>query len=131
MRFEGDEGETWTGKKLILDNDEWIIVESSWLDSTLISRISTNSRKFKTINGYKVGDKISKIIANKDRISFYEDMQGFELISDKFQFGFMIEEEYSQKFYDQIRENNPADFLKYIDSNASITEIILTSDCKN
>ena len=64
MDFEGDEGATWKGFKITFPNQEWIIIEASWIDTDKIWRMTTNSSKYTTINGYKVGDKISKIKKN-------------------------------------------------------------------
>jgi hypothetical protein len=131
MNFEGDEGVTWKGQKIILPNNEWIIIEASWVDSNRIWRISTNSTKYTTVNGYKVGDKISKIKKNKDKITYYESVIGFELQSDKLNFGFELQENYADSFYREIDKcNHCLDYINLIDNEARIQNIIIAGECK-
>jgi hypothetical protein len=125
-----EEGVTWIGKKILLSDNYWILIESSWIDSTKIWRISTNSPKYQTINGYQIGDMVSKIKANHDDISFYESEAGFELKSKMISFGFSIDSKYTDDFYKKVVDcNNCPDYLKFIDDNAMITEIIISGDC--
>jgi hypothetical protein len=91
MTFEGDEGVPWIGKKIKLSEKEWISIEASCIDSTRIWRISTNSRKYVTTNGYRIGDKIAKIKQDHEEISYYESEAGFELKSHLINFGFSME----------------------------------------
>jgi hypothetical protein len=129
--FEGDEGVSWTGKKVKLSDGEWILLEASWIDSTKIWRISTNSKKYITVNGFRIGDNVAKIKQNQDKISYDESEQGFELQSHLISFGFTIEEKYTNDFYKKLSEcNNCLDFQKFINDNATITEIIISGDCK-
>jgi hypothetical protein len=131
LSFEGDEGVTWTGKKVKLSDKEWILLESSWIDSSKIWRISTNSTKYTTENGYRIGDNVAKIKQNHDEILYNESEQGFELKSHSIRFGFSIEEKYTDDFYKKISDcNNCLDFQKFINDNATITEIIISGDCK-
>lgn len=131
MDFEGDEGVTWKGFKITFSNQEWIIIEASWIDIDRIWRITTNSPKYTTINGYKVGDKISKIKKSGDRISYYESEMGFELQSDKLNFGFELENRYTESFYKKINAcNNWPDYMNLIDDNASIQSITISGECK-
>jgi hypothetical protein len=129
--FSGDEeGVTWKGKKIALSDTKWILIEASWIDSTKIWRISTNADKYKTINGYRVGDKISKIKKNRDEISYYESEAGFELKSKLLNFGFSIDSKYTDDFYKKVNDcNNCSDYIKYINDNAAITVIIISGDC--
>ena len=129
--FSGDEeGVTWKGKKVVLSDNYWILIEASWIDSTKIWRISTNSPNYQTINGYRVGDSISKIKQNHDDISYYESETGFELKSKPISFGFSIDSKYTDDFYKKVNEcNNCPDYLKFINDNATITEIIISGDC--
>lgn len=131
MEFEGDEGVTWKGQKILLAANEWILIEASWLDSTKIWRISTNSTKYSTVNGYKVGDKISKIKNNKDIISYYESEMGFQLESDKLNFGFELESKYMDDFYKKINDcNDCPDYMNLFSNEASIQNIIISGECK-
>ena len=131
MSLEGDEGVSWTGKKIKLSDSEWILLEASWIDSSKIWRISTNSKKYTTENGYRIGDNVAKIKQNHDKISYDVSEQGFGIKSHLISFGFSIEEKYTNDFYKKLSEcNNCLDFQKFINDNATITEIIISGDCK-
>ena len=130
MRFEGDEGESWPGEKIMLDKKEWILIEASWIDTTRIWRISTNSPKYTTVNGYKIGDKILKLKQNHEDISYYESEKGFSLNSESLSFGFSIDSKSTDDFYMSVNKFQPgADYLKFLDDNSTITEIIIAGNC--
>ena len=131
MNFEGDEGATWKGYKIMLPDKKWILVETSWEDSTRISRITTNSSKFTTINGYKVGDTIAKLKGNHENISYSESEMGFEVISKKLSFGFAIEPKYTKDFYEKVSSGKVgASYLDLLYNNATIQEITIAGGCK-
>jgi hypothetical protein len=131
MNFEGDEGVTWKGLKIILPDNEWLLLEASWIDSNRIWRISTNSIKYTTVNGYKVGDTVEKLKKSQDKISYYESEMGFELTSKDLKFGFQIESKFTDKFYKKVNDcNNCSDYINYLEDNATIQEIIISGGCK-
>jgi len=131
MDFEGDEGATWEGFKITFPNRKWIIIEASWIDSDKIWRITTNSAKYTTINGYKIGDKISKIKKNGDKISYYESEMGFELQSNKLNFGFELKNKFMENFFRKVNDcNNCPDYMNLLDDNASIQSITISGECK-
>jgi hypothetical protein len=130
LRFEGDEGVSWPEERISLNNNEWVLIEASWVDTTRIWRISTNSSKYTTVNGYKIGDNIQKLKKNHEDISYYESEMGFSLNSKSLSFGFSIESKPTDDFYKNVNKFQPgADYLKYLDDNATITEIIIAGDC--
>ena len=130
--FEGDEGVTWKGYVVKLNANEIVIVETSWIDSTSIFAITTNSEKYKTLNGYHVGDKISNIIANNEKIEFFEgEFHSFQLISKEIKFWFTIEEEYSNEFYQKLKESNGRmTFPELCNKDATIITIGISGKCK-
>ncbi len=131
INFEGDEGAVWKGYKIMLPDKKWILVETSWEDSTRISRLTTNSPKFTTINGYRVGDMISKLKENHENISYSESEMGFEVISKGLNFGFAIEPEYTNEFYEKVSNGKVgASYLELIDNKATIQEITIAGSCK-
>jgi hypothetical protein len=131
MEFEGDEGVTWKGLKITLPDNEWIIIEASWIDQNRIWRISTNSKKYSTVNGYKVGDQILKLKKDQGKISYYESEVGFEFISDKLSFGFLIESKYTEDFYKKVKKcNGCSNYVEYLSDTATIQEIIISGACK-
>jgi len=84
--------------KKINSDSEWILLEASWIDSSKIWRISTNSKKYTTENGYRIGDNVAKIKQNHDKISYDVSEQGFGIKSHLISFGFSIEEKYLMIF---------------------------------
>jgi hypothetical protein len=130
--LEGDEeGVSWIGKKISLTPGEWILVEASWLDSTKICRISTNSKRYKTTNGYKIGDMVSKMKQNNENLSFYESYPGFGLKSKQMNFGFTIEAAYSEAFCKEIQSGqNMLNFQKFINDKATIQTIVISCECE-
>jgi hypothetical protein len=131
--LEGDEEVSWKGKLINLPDDEWILVEASWIDSTSIWRITTNSKKYTTINGYKVGDHINKIKLQQDKIEYSENgVPAFEVKSKNVSFWVTIESKYSDDFYQRIeKQTTPIDNFEIIDSNSTIQTITISGSCKN
>ena len=130
--LSGDEDVSWKGKIIRLSSDEWLLAESSWIDSSRIWRISTNSKYFVTINGYRVGDYISKIKIQGDSIDYFEgEVQAFELKSKKINFCFTIESQYSNDFYKKSHIfKDRMDYFMAIDPNATIKTITISGSCK-
>jgi len=129
--FVGDEDVTWIGKEILLSENEWIIVEASWIDSTRIWRITTNSPKYRTKNGYGVGDKMSKLKQSQNEISYFDEgLSGFSLKSNSVNFMFSIENNFTNDFYEKI-SNYCLDYKKFINDSASITSITIGEGCSN
>lgn len=132
LYFLGENGIRWKGYRINYIDASWLIVESSASDSSSIQRISTNSSVYTTINGYKVGDKISKIEQNLDKIDYLDREDGFKLLSDKLSFGFHIEEKYMDNFYYNLNGcNHCLKSINYMNSEATIQEITLPAGCDN
>ena len=129
--LSGDEDVSWLGKKIILSDSEWILVEASWIDSTRIWRISTNSSIFTTVNGFKVGDSIKKMKENNLKIDYDESFIYFTAQSKQIEFGFNIESNYAEIFYKKVDEcNHCSNYLDFLNDNASIQEITISGSCK-
>jgi len=62
------EGFSWPAKKIDLGNDEWILAESGDGGFT-ISRLHTNSKKYKTPKGFYIGQTFDEILNSDTEIS--------------------------------------------------------------
>lgn len=61
------EGMDWPAKRIDLGSGEWILVESNDGGET-ITRLHTNSKKFKTGKGYYIGQTLSDIINSGEKV---------------------------------------------------------------
>src|SRR5437870_990389 len=58
----GEDGSGWPSKVVTVRGDEWIIVESSWIDRTHVWRFTTNSSKYQTPHGARVGMSLQDLL---------------------------------------------------------------------
>ena len=72
------EGGEWLAKKVLFDNDQWILAESvKSVDQ--ITGIYTNYKEFKTKDGYHVGMRVDSIHHQKDSIVVDRSQKAFFL----------------------------------------------------
>src|SRR5215472_7184683 len=68
----GSEDQEWKAKIVGLGKGQWLLAEGSWLDSTRIWRLTTNSNRYVTINGIRVGDTVQSLVDRHFDIDFNE-----------------------------------------------------------
>lgn len=78
------EGFSWPAKKIDLGNNEWILAESGD-DGYTISRLHTNSKKYKTPKGFYIGQTFDKILKSDTEIdvNVEEGMLSIRLSDEK------------------------------------------------
>ena len=69
------EGNDWPAKQIDLGNGEWILVESNDYGKT-ITRLHTNSKKYKTSKGFHIGQTIGEIMKTGEKVNVDVD-EGF------------------------------------------------------
>ena len=124
------EGNTrWPAKIVSLDSTTWVFVESSWADTTHVWRISTNSPRFRTRRGYRVGMKLGELISKGEHFTaeIAEGQLGLLIVSERIGLG--IDDQAAAAF----PYNWPAgaDATKRVDPNARITYLAAGGDCRH
>ncbi len=113
------EGIEWDAKLISLENGEWILAESTTNDG-LISRLHTNSKKFKTDSGIKLGDELATILKNKENVGVNIDEGFLSLRLYKEGVSVSIDSVSANKFYQK-----DSYLLKDIDTDAIFVEFVI------
>lgn len=110
------EGFNWPAKSIDLGNGEWILVESND-GGKYISRIHTNSKKYKTTKGFYVGQIFDKIVKSGEKIGIEinEGFMSIRLYGEKV--SIHIDSVSEKHFYDSKNQN-----INDIPNNAKIVE---------
>ena len=123
------EGDTrWPAKIANLDRATWVFLESSWADTTHVWRISTNSPRFRTRRGYRVGMRLSELIAKGEHFTaeIAEGQLGLFLVSEGIGLG--IDARAAAAFpYDWPAG---ADATTRVDPNAQIIYLAAGGECR-
>ena len=77
-----DEDATWIAKAAYVNNKLEFLVETSWIDTVNISRITFVGSTYSTQTGIKVGDSVSNLINYVD-IKIPSEPDGYLLLKDK------------------------------------------------
>ncbi len=125
--IHGEGDSRWPAKMAHLDHDTWVIFESSWADTTHLWTIRTNSLRFRTRRGYRVGMKVGDLIKKGEHFTaeLAEGQLGLTLVSENIGVG--IDASAEAKFpYDW-----PAgkDATAILDPNARITILAAGGSC--
>jgi len=70
MLFGVGSGIRWPGKIVSFGPGQWLFIEASFVDRTLVWRISTTSPAFVIANGLRVGSSFADVLAAGERMTF-------------------------------------------------------------
>lgn len=124
----GEDGETmWPAKFVPVAPHEWLFFESSWADTSTVSRWSTNSVAYKTPRGYSVGMTVQALRqrAESIRLHFPEGHLVAEIIAEDV--AFVIDSAATRRFFDapDYWERGADD----LPSDARIEQLISSAPC--
>jgi hypothetical protein len=110
------EGIDWRAKRINLGNGEWILAEENTGD--IITRIHTNSPRYRTFKGVHVGQKVKEILKSSENIvlEIDEGTMSIRLIDQAISIS--VDSISENKFYGSQSQE-----LKDIPSNATVDEI--------
>ena len=82
--IRGEDNSPWPAKVVSLDSSTWLTVESSWADTLHVWTIRTNSSRFHTRRGYRVGMRLGNLIAKGEHFTaeIAEGQLGLTLVSE-------------------------------------------------
>jgi len=126
----GDESDSDStpGTIVHLSEDQWILFETSSLDPTRIWRIATNSPRYRTGHGYRVGMSVDQILRRGEKLSFGypEGYLAIDIVSENI--GFQVEESAARRFFSHVGYKE--DPLRALDKNARIKLFGIGRDCR-
>jgi hypothetical protein len=124
----GEDGETgWASKIVHVALGEWILFESSWVDSLRVWRVSTNSPRFRTRRQLRVGSSIRDVLATRDSLDF-EYPEGYLIITVVSEgISFQVDDSSAVAFWRRFQyRGNPLDVLS---RSARIKEFTIGAGC--
>lgn len=100
----GEDGQlAWPGRRVLVDSNSWLLFETSWTDSVRVSRISTNSRRFVTPRGYRVGMTMRELLTKDTSLSVQFE-EGIPVIYVRAEsIAFLLEESAASRFGARFR----------------------------
>lgn len=116
------EGEDWPAKRIDLGNGEWILVESTTGGDSgdVITRLHTNSRKYRTPKDFHIGQSFSEILKSGEEIGvdIDEGTMSIRLYGEKI--SVQLDSVSVSHFY-----NSANHAIKDIPKNAVIVEFVI------
>ena len=127
----GEDGETkWPAKLARLSPAEWVLFESSWVDTARIWRASTNSPRYSTVRGYRVSSTVGALRALGDSLSV-DLPEGVLVVTDvRDEVAFTVDDSATAAFrahYAPPTEPQPGD----VPSTARLTHLFIGGDCQH
>jgi hypothetical protein len=117
----------WPAKVVPLARGKRILFESSWIDTTHVWRISTNSPGYKTARGYHVGMSLGDLRDRGEKLHFdYEEGYIVVTLSSE-QIAFTPDDSTAKAFLN--RSPTAFDSLESLPHSARIKEFIVSGDC--
>jgi hypothetical protein len=122
------EGAKWPAK-VVPAGDGQILFEASWIDTTHVWRIGTNSARYPTPHGYRVGMTLGDVRARgeKLRFSYAEGYIVITLLSD--QVDFLPDDSTARAFLS--RSPRAFDSLEALPRSARIKDLGVSADCRH
>jgi hypothetical protein len=127
---EGDTG--WPSKIVSVDETGWVLFESSWVDTTHVWRATTNSRRYQTPHGVRVGMSIGDLLRQKESMEFSYP-EGYvvgTLVRDSV--SFLVDDHSATDFWARFDfKADSVDALKVLSHEARITQLFTGGSCKH
>jgi len=125
--MSGDGDSHWPSKIAHLLDGTRIIFESSWVDSSHVWRINTNSRAYHTPRGYAVGTLVSALVEKGEKLQF-DYPEGFLVITAGDSVPFLVDDATAIAFFRHPDYQRTP--LRALDPKARITEVFVNGDCR-
>ncbi|SRR6266446_9510453 len=127
VRGEGDS--KWPSKVLQVGADGSILFESSWVDTSHVWRISTNSPRFESRSGLRVGSRVDKLLARGDSLEAEYAEGRLALYLPRDSVGFLIDPNSEAVFSRRFNEHD--DPRRVLSPNAQIKYLVIVADCRS
>ncbi len=123
------EGVRWPAKVVPLGGGQQILFEASWIDTTHVWRIGTNSPRYRTPRGYRVGMTLGDVRAKGEKLRFgyAEGYIVITLVSD--QVDFLPDDSTAREFLS--RSPRAFDSLEALPPTAHIKDLGVNADCRH
>ena len=129
MTGEGDDG--WPSKIVSLGNGEWITFESSWVDTTHIWRVTTNSPKYHTPGGARVGMSIDDLLRRHQKLEFSYP-EGYVVITiSRDSVSFLVDDHSATVFWSRFDYRDSLNALNIMSHEARIKQLFAGADCRH
>ncbi len=127
---EGDTG--WPSKIVSLGNAEWALFESSWIDTTHLWRATTNSPRYRTAHGVRVGMSIDDLLQRQERMEFSYP-EGYVVATlARDSVSFLVDDHSAAEFWARFDfKADSVDALKVLSHEARITHLFTGGSCKH
>ncbi len=127
---EGDS--RWPSKVVSLGSSEWMIFESSWIDTTHVWRIATNSPRYQTLHGARVGMSINDLLRHGDALEFSYP-EGYVVITlHQDSVSFLVDDHSAAEFWTHFDfKADSVDALRIMSHDARVKELITGGDCRH
>jgi hypothetical protein len=112
-----------------LGADGSILFESSWADTSHLWRISTNSPRFESRSGLRVGSRVDKLLARGDSLEAEYAEGRLALYLPRDTVGFLIDDSSEAVF--SRRFNDQDDPRRVLSPSAQIKYLVIVADCRS
>jgi hypothetical protein len=117
------EGIAWSAKRINLGNEEWILAEDNTGEG-FITRLHTNSSRYKSKNGVFVGQKFSEVLKKDNNIGVGLDKGTLFIRLYNEGISISVDSISEKQFYNSsIKKMNQLNELKDIPESATVDEI--------
>jgi hypothetical protein len=122
----------WPSKLVALGGNEWIMVESSWIDTAHVWRVTTNSPRYQAPHGARVGMSIQDMLDRHQELGFSypEGEVVVTLVRDSV--SFLVDDHSATEFWAHVDyKSDSVDALAILDHAARIRELFVSGSCKH
>jgi len=120
------EGITWPARLVDL-GEENVLFESSWLDHQLIWRVSTDSRRFQSAHGIKIGMLLGDVVTRRIELILRREEGAFVIDVPVDGITISVDESSSRR----ISSDTTSRSLAALAGDAMITRLAVTGDCRS
>jgi len=127
----GEGGTRWHSKVVSLSNAEWIIFESSWVDTTHVWRVTTTGSKYHTPGGVRMGMSLEEVLRQEQKLEFSypEGYVVITLVPDSV--SFFVDDHSAAEFWAHAHyKTDSVDALKVMSHDARIKQLFAGGSCK-
>ncbi len=116
-------------KVLRVGRDEWVLFETESIDSVHVWRIRTNSSKYQTPRGYRVGMLAIDLLHSGANLEVLAPIGFLYLEADGV--SFLVDDSSARAFWKRYDARKPASVgVKLLGPNARIKELLIASPCE-
>jgi hypothetical protein len=116
-------------KVMRVGRDEWVLFETESIDSVHVWRIRTNSSRYQTPHGYRVGMLATDLLHSGASLEVLAPIGVLYLEADSV--SFLVDDSSARAFWDRYDSRKPASVgVKLLSPRARIKELLIASPCE-